>query len=40
MTESIYNTSMYFDNTYEGNWVTDQLARKIIKDIDKSEVKQ
>ena len=38
MEESIYNTSMYFDNTYEDNWITSDLAKEIIKDIDKSVV--
>jgi hypothetical protein len=35
---SIYNTSMYFDNTYETKWFKDNLAKEIIKDIDKSDV--
>lgn len=34
----IYNTSIYFDNTYEEKWITDDLSRKIILDIDESEV--
>ena len=38
MQESIYNTDMYFGNTYENDWITSQIARDIIKDIDKSEV--
>lgn len=35
---SIYNTSMYFDNTYLDNWIQDDFAKKIIKDIDKGTV--
>ena len=29
---------MYFNNTYEDEWLTDEFARKVIKAIDKSEV--
>lgn len=36
--DSIYNTSIYFDNTYEEDWLTNDLSKKIILDIDKSEV--
>jgi hypothetical protein len=36
--ESIYNTSVYFKNTYEPEWIVSDLAKKIILDIDKSEV--
>lgn len=35
---SIYNTSVYFKNTYEPEWLTSDLAKKIIKDVDDSEV--
>lgn len=35
----VFNTNMYFDNTYEDSWITSDLSRQIIKDIDKSEVK-
>lgn len=38
MPESIYNTSVRFDNSYESSWIEDALAKEIIKDIDKSEV--
>lgn len=38
MPEAIYNTFVYFKNVYEESWITTQLARKIILDIDKSEV--
>lgn len=36
--EAIFNTNVYFDNTYEDKWITSDFARAIIKDIDKSEV--
>ena len=36
--DAIYNTSVYFNNTYEDEWLTDEFARKVIKAIDKSEV--
>ncbi len=38
MPEAIYNTSVYFKNVYEENWITDPLAREMIYDIDKSTV--
>lgn len=38
MENSIYNTSMRFDNVYEESWLESGLACEIIKDIDKSEV--
>lgn len=34
----IYNTSMYFDNTYLDNWLTDDLSVKMIKSVDKAVV--
>ncbi len=34
----IYNTSMYFDNTYLDNWLTDELSIKMIKSVDKAVV--
>ncbi len=36
--EAIYNTSVYFDNSYEDSWITDEFSKKVIKEIDKSEV--
>ncbi len=36
--DEIYNTGMYYDNQYDKSWVTDDLAREIIRDIDSSEV--
>ena len=34
----IMNSSVYFRNTYKDAWITDEFAKKVIKDIDKSEV--
>lgn len=34
----VYNTSMYFDNTYLDNWLTDELSVKMIKSVDKAVV--
>jgi hypothetical protein len=36
--EAIYNTSVYFKNTYQDEWITDKLSKKMIKDVDKSLV--
>jgi len=38
MPGSIYNTEVYFKYSYEDEWITQPLVKKIIKDIDKSEV--
>ena len=38
MAEVIYNTSLYFDNTYFDGWLYDEFARKMIKDVDKAKV--
>lgn len=38
MQDSIYNTEIYFGNVYENHWITSQIAKEIIKDIDKSDV--
>ena len=35
---SIYNTNVYFKNTYEPEWIESELAKKIIKDVDDSDV--
>ena len=35
---SIYNTNVYFKNSYEPEWIDAELAKKMIKDIDDSEV--
>lgn len=36
--ESIYNTSVYFKNTYDAEWLESDLAKEMIKDVDHSEV--
>lgn len=38
MPEAIYNTSVYFDNTYQDEWLTSDFANLVIKKIDKSKV--
>lgn len=38
MPDAIYDTSVYFKNTYKDKWITSQLGRDMIKDIDKSDV--
>ena len=38
MPEAIYNTSVYFNNTYYDGWLMDDFARKMIKSIDKATV--
>ena len=38
MKEAIYNTSVYFKNTFRNEWLTDPLIVDMIKDIDDSEV--
>ena len=38
MPEAIYNTEVYFKNTYRDEWICDEFARNVIKGVDKSEV--
>lgn len=38
MKEAIFNTSVYFKNTYEDSWITDGLTREMIADVDQSKV--
>ncbi len=38
MPEAIYNTAVYFKNTYQDRWITKPLSVEMIKDVDKSEV--
>lgn len=38
MNDAIYNTNIYFNNTYKDRWITTPLAKEIIKAVDKSEV--
>ena len=35
---SVYHTSVYFKNAYETEWLESDLAKKIIKDVDDSDV--
>ena len=36
--DAIYNTAVYFKNSYKDEWITDRLSVEMIKDIDKSVV--
>ncbi len=38
MEGAIYNTSLYFKNRFNPQWMEDERTREMIKDIDKSEV--
>ncbi len=38
MPSAIYNTEMYFRNTYEDSWMLDDFSKKVIKKVDGSEV--
>lgn len=38
MPQAIYNTSMYFDNTYLDKWITDSFGVQVIQAIDKAKV--
>ena len=38
MPQALYNTSLYFDNTYYNGWLDDDFAKRMIKDIDKGVV--
>lgn len=38
MDKEIYYPPVYFDNTYEDEWITDELSREMIRDVDRSEV--
>ena len=38
MPEAIYNTAVYFKNTYNEKWLTEELSVEMIRDVDKSEV--
>ena len=37
MENAIYHPPVYFDNTYEDEWITDELCVNMIKYIDKSD---
>ncbi len=38
MPEAIYNTNIYFNNTYKDKWITEPLSKDIIRNVDRSEV--
>lgn len=38
MDEAIYNTSVYFDNTYDDDWFNQDFTKNVIKSIDKGTV--
>lgn len=38
MANVIYNTSVYFKNVYQDEWITDPLSCEMILDVDKSTV--
>ena len=38
MNEAIYNTSVYFKNTFRNEWLEDPFVIEMIKDVDNSEV--
>ena len=38
MPDAIYNTNVYFNNTYKDSWITNPLSKEMIKAVDKSDV--
>ena len=38
MKDAVYNTSVYFDNTYMNSWLHDDLAEAVIKSIEKGTI--
>ncbi|MCR5608305.1 MAG: DUF4869 domain-containing protein [Lachnospiraceae bacterium] len=38
MEEAIYNTSVYFKNDYEDEWIIDSYVKNMIRDVDNSDV--
>ena len=38
MPDAIFNTAVYFKNTYRDSWITNPLSVQMIKDVDKSDV--
>ena len=36
--EAVYDTNMYFNNTYKDSWITKPLSVEMIRDVDQSEV--
>ena len=37
MADAIYHPPVYFDNSYRDEWITDELSKEMIKDVDKSK---
>ena len=38
MDDVVYNTSVYFKNTFKEEWLTDDFSKEMIQDVDKSTV--
>ena len=38
MPEAVYNPVLFFKNTYTDEWITDDLPRNMIRDVDRSTV--
>ena len=38
MPEAVYNTSLYFKNSYKDRWLTTELTRAMVEDVDRSKV--
>ena len=38
MENVIFNTSVFFDNTYQDSWFQDDFTKRVIKDIAKGEI--
>ena len=38
MPEAIFNTAVFFKNSYDDAWIVDEFSRQMIADVDKSEV--
>ena len=38
MPEAIYNTEVYFKNTYQDQWLEDDFAKRVIEKVHKSQV--
>ena len=36
--DAVFNTAVYFKNTYKDDWITDNLSREMILDVDNSVV--
>ena len=38
MPEAVFNTEVFFKNSYSDEWIVDDLSKQMITDVDKSEV--